>query len=171
MTKSLYFELFTDVMYGNCFRFNSGSSNKLLKSTLSGDVYGLSINFNLQLDDSLILSINNNTKPPYTLFNSGTFLSTGSRNEFKVSRTFIKNLPEPYNRCYKDVTEFSLNKTIINFIQKANRTYTQKECKNLYSSLYYLENSNCGCISSIEEVPIKCYINANTSPVYVRSNF
>ena len=163
INQSQYFESFTDGIYRNCFRFNSGISNMLLKSTISGSQYGLFIDFNLKINDSLILSINNNTKLPYTLFNSETNLSTGSQNEFKVSRTFIKNLPEPYNRCYKDVTEFPLNKTIINFIQKANRTYTQKECKELYLNLYYLENSNCGCISSIEEVPIKCYINANTS--------
>ena len=138
INQSQYFESFTDGIYRNCFRFNSGISNMLLKSTISGSQYGLFIDFNLKINDSLILSINNNTKLPYTLFNSETNLSTGSQNEFKVSRTFIKNLPEPYNRCYKDVTEFPLNKTIINLILKANRTYSQKECKQLYLNLYIL---------------------------------
>ena len=133
----------------------------LLKSTASGNQFGLSITFNLQTNDSLILSINNSTKLPYTLFNSETFLSTGSRNEFKVSRTFTQNLPEPYNRCYKDVTEFPLNKTIINLILKANLAYTQRSCKDLYKNLYFLENNNCGCVSSIEEVPILCNFKAD----------
>ena len=84
MTKSLYFELFTDVMYGNCFRFNSGLLNGILKSILGGNTYGLNIAFNLQINDSLIINIDKNTDLPYTLLNCETFLSTGSRNEFKV---------------------------------------------------------------------------------------
>ena len=38
-------------------------------------------------------------------------------------------------------------------------------------NLYYLENSNCGCISSIEEVPVQCYINASVTVGICTQNF
>ena len=59
--KSLYFESFTDEMYGNCFRFNSGLSNKLLKSTLAGNAYGLFITFNFQTNNLLKNKSSGNT--------------------------------------------------------------------------------------------------------------
>ena len=43
----------------------------------------------------------------------------------------------PYNNCYNDVTDFDLNKTIINYIKSKNQTYTQVNCLKLCFELEY----------------------------------
>ena len=42
-----------------------------------------------------------------------------------------------------------MNKTLINYILKSNRIYTQNDCYHVCSHLFALEECNCGCNSSI----------------------
>ena len=171
LNKNSSFEKFEDLTYGECYRFNSGKDNGILKTIYSGNRFGFFIVLNMIPNDNLIISINNHSMVPFTFFNSETYVSSGSQSEFIVSRLFTQNLPEPYNQCYKNVIEYSRNKTFINMILNAKRTYSQRECLEMCTYSYYLENSNCGCDSLIENVPVTCFLKSNDSIKNCTFNF
>lgn len=128
-----YFEPFNDSMYGYCYRFNSGKSFNgtkidILNSTINGVQYGLVLDFLIEHDlfesdfEQLIISIHNHTKTSSSLFNEELFISAGSRNDFLLKKIVLSKLDSPYNDCVKDVSLFSSNKTIIDYIIASNRT-------------------------------------------------
>ena len=47
----------------------------------------------------------------------------------------------------------------------------QRECIVICSYSYYLENSNCGCDSLIETVPVNCFLQSNYSIKHCTFNF
>jgi len=49
-----------------------------------------------------------------------------------------------------------MNKTLINYITKENRDYSQSDCFYLCSSLFALEESNCGCNSTLDDFSKNC---------------
>ncbi len=55
---------------------------------------------------------------------------------------FEQHLGEPYSDCLKNVSYFSLNKTIIDYILKLNRTYSQKDCFDSH----YTISTRASCI-------------------------
>lgn len=170
LNKSQFFESYYDAGFQKCFRFN-GLNTKDLKSTYAGNRYGLILNLNMNPSSLLIISINNRSAIPYTLFNSEIRLATGSLSEFVISRLLTDNLPEPYNRCYKDVSLYAGNQTFIKMILKDNRTYSQKECLEFCSYAYYLDNSNCGCKSTVQTVLVSCYVSADEKSRLCTRNF
>lgn len=146
-----FFEEFNDVRFGKCFRFNSGrnSFNKsisLQNSTKKGFLYGLILNIHLDVPDDydfgeILVNIHNFSSPPYEIENQGFWTKTGSWNHYGVERVFTEQLGEPYNSCLKNVSLFDQNKTIIDYILKSNRIYTQSDCFYQCSHLYALEES------------------------------
>jgi hypothetical protein len=157
-----YFEKYYDSRYGVCFRFNSGinMSNQrvfILNSTARGYSYGLRLELYVPLNANdfgeLKIFIHNNTMTPINLNNRGYFIKSGSYSFFSIQRIFEKKLEEPYNKCFKNVSLFTQNQTLINYIQGQKRTYSQDECFQLCQNLKYLETSNCNCtLKSLDDV-------------------
>jgi len=104
----------------------------------------------------LLIHIHNHSLPPYDMENGGYWLKSGSWNYYEIEREFYSFLDEPYNDCLKDVSSFAFNKTLINFISKRNRMYSQDYCYYLCSSLYALEESNCSCASNLNNFDKDC---------------
>ena len=77
-------------------------------------------------------------------------------NFFELERAYHQKLDAPYNDCLKDVNSFQMNKTLIDYILKENREYSQNDCFFLCSSLFALEESNCGCNSTLDDFSKNC---------------
>jgi len=166
LNLSQVFEEFNHSFYGKCYRFNSGKNiyNEkidLLNSTLSGFPSRLRIAFFLEVLNEenfreLLINIHNHSSPPYEIDNKGYWIRTGSFNFYQVERVFTEQLSEPYNDCLKDINLFNQNKTIINYIQKSNRTYSQMDCYHICSKFFALEESNCDCNSTLMDFEGNC---------------
>jgi len=75
----------------------------------------------------------------------------------------IYKLDSPFNDCYKNVSNSLSNKTLINFIQNKNRTYTQNECFDLCVNLVFNETNDCDATLTYDlEVTIETIINSQT---------
>jgi len=163
-------EEYNDNVYGQCFRYNSGrniynETYDILNATKSGKPNNLKMNFYVDIPDGydfpeLLIFIHNHSSPPYDMDNGGYWLKTGSWNYFEIEREFYSVLDEPYSDCLKDVSSFKLNKTLIDFILKKKRIYSQDYCYNLCSYLYALEESNCSCASNLLNFDKNCLRNA-----------
>ena len=94
--------------------------------------------------------------PPLNMYSSVNWITTGSQNYFQIERIFHENLGYPYNNCLKNVSEFHLNRTLLNQILLISRIYTRKDCYYLCSHLAILEKSGCGCESDLESVEKNC---------------
>ncbi len=161
-----YFEEFNDPVFGKCFRFNSGRNylgekTNILISTSSGRPNGLRIevylDFPVEYDFvEMIVYIHNHSFPPFNLDYGGYWVSAGSWNYFEIERILDQKLGEPYTDCLNDVNTFKLNKTIIKHILNSNRLYSQNDCFHFCSFLLALEESNCGCNSSLIDFEKNC---------------
>jgi len=94
--------------------------------------------------------------PPLNMYSSVNWITTGSQNYFQIERIFYENLGQPYNSCLKNVSDFPLNKTLIDHIFKISRIYSRRDCYYLCSHLAILEKSGCGCESKLELVEKNC---------------
>jgi len=166
---SRIFEEFNDNVFGKCFRYNSGrniynETYDILNATESGKPNNLKMNFYVDVPDGYDFSeiaffIHNHSSPPYEMDNGGYYLRAGSWNYFEIEREFYSILDEPYNDCLKDVSSFTRNKTLIEFILNRDRIYSQDYCYYLCSSLYALEESNCSCASNLTNFDKDCLRN------------
>jgi len=162
-----YFESFKDSSFnGKCYRFNSGinmtnHSIPIKKSKRSGYIDGFYLQYKSDIN-LLFVSIYNQTQNLSTLYNKGYFISAGSENLFKVKRIYDTKLEYPYNDCLNDVSEFTMNKTIINYMKNKNSQYSQTECNRLCENLKYLEESNCNCsLKNLDDFPYKVCVNSS----------
>jgi hypothetical protein len=164
-------EEFNDDYYGKCFRFNSGKNAYDQKiEILSSDVPGFDNGFNLNVYlrvprmydfTEMIFFIYNHSLPPLNLYNSGYWLKTGSWNYFEIERVFIENLDRPFSVCLMDISLFSSNKTLIDYILRHNdRIYTQKDCLDLCGYMFTMSESDCKCGSSLGTFFTQCYVNS-----------
>jgi len=161
-----YFESFETGTYGTCFRYNSGRnmsghSNEIISSNSGGISDQINIGFQrgfiiaVIIHDPLILpmfeSENTYDNVNFVEENAFTFLS--------IHKTIEKRLENPYNDCYKDLSKFPLNKTIINYIQSKNNTYRRTDCLALCLEVLYLNENPCNCTStSLGNVWTDCWI-------------
>ena len=99
-----------------------------------------------------LVNIHNYSSPPYDIHDGGYWLRPGSWNYFEVERIFTTQLEEPYKNCLKNVRLFKMNKTLIDQMFKSKLAYSQTDCLRLFSNLLVLEESNCGCNSSLENL-------------------
>ena len=163
------FESYNDSAYGKCFRFNNGKNftghlSDMKISTSPGWLYALYINlYSKPLGDfeQLIVYIHNQTLTPLTIFNKGFFITSGSANYFLIKRFFEKKLPHPYNDCYEDLSLFSLNKTLIKFIESKNITYTKKECFRLCENLNYMRDNMTKCECPLQNLDDNLFVECN----------
>jgi len=163
---SQFFEEFFHIRFGKCFRFNSGKniSNETIdfvNSTKTGFLYGFHVNIYLEIPEEydfgeVLLNIHNHSSPPFDIENQGFWIKTGSWNHFGIERVFREQLGEPYNECLKNVSTFKGNMTIINYIISSNRVYSQSDCFYQCSRLHALEESNCGCNSTLSLFDADC---------------
>jgi hypothetical protein len=164
-----FFQSFYDDVYGQCYRFNSGINLNnervnLLNSSKKGLLHGLRMdlyqNIPKEYDFNKIrLFIHNHSNPPIDISEQGTWITSGGWYRFQIERTFYQRLEYPFNKCLKDVNEFVNNKTIINYISNLNRSYSQSSCHEICTYLAILENSNCNCSTTLNEVPKYCIKN------------
>ena len=154
------YEIFQDKYYGKCFRFNSGlnrygNTRDIFNLKTSGQRYGLLLDLNVTFtknyeSNELAILFHNHTIKPIDLRNKGLRISTGSKNFFQIERTFDEKLEKPFNECYKNVNNFELNKTLIDYMSKTNNSYYKLECDRLCRNLKNKEESRCNCIESID---------------------
>jgi hypothetical protein len=162
-----YFEAFQDSSYtGKCYRFNSGinmtsHSVSIKKTKRSGYNDGFYLEYKSDAN-SLTVSIYNQTQKPSTIFNKGYYISAGTRNYFRIKRIYGTKLEDPYNDCLKDVSKFTMNKFIIDYMKRKNWQYSEKECVRLCENLKYLEECNCNCsLDNLDDFPYKVYYYNN----------
>jgi hypothetical protein len=175
-----YVEEYNDIIMGKCFKYNSGKniyneSYQIRNSTIKGFKYGLKLNMNIQIPEEydyaeVFLFIYNQSLQPFDSENSrGFWVLPGSYYYFELDRVFYKNLDAPYSDCLKDINLFKKNKTILDSILKKNRDYTQTNCYYLCSFLFALEQSNCGCNSTLFDFGKDCIRNFNMNETKMTS--
>jgi acid-sensing ion channel 2 len=72
----------------------------------------------------------------------------------------------------KDINQFALNKTIIDYLNKTNRKYSQVECFNLCFNLEYNQTSPCNCfLKSLDQEPYFSCGNNNSCTEQFNNNF
>jgi hypothetical protein len=152
--------------YGTCLRFNSGKnmfnqSIPFLNSTIGGPYDYIEIIFKYSLRLKIFLHDVNlppsvqyyNTFEPYIRINFNLSYYIG------IDKLTDNKLGLPYNNCYNDVTDFNLNKTIIDYIKSINQTYTQVNCLKLCFELDHIEKNPCNCSNTtLGKVWRDCYI-------------
>lgn len=153
-----YFETFNDPVYNRCFRFNSGRNDlgkkvDILSSSESGLLNSLRINMHIEQSEGydfsqVLIKIHNKSSAMFNLNDGSYLLRTGTYNYFQISRVFYEKLEEPYNNCLKDVRNFKMNKTLIDYMLNLNVTYSRKECIRLCRRLFALEKTDCKCNST-----------------------
>jgi len=175
-----HIEQFIDFNNGKCYRFNSGlnwtnQSIEIKKSKKISNEEGLwlMIYSNTSLDfGELKIHIHNYTDNPKNFYRKGSIISSGSNNYFLVKRTSDQKLESPFNECLKDINQFAFNKTIIDYLNKTNRKYSQFECFNLCFNLYYNQENPCDCIlTSLDEEPSAFCGNNNSCTEQFNNNF
>ncbi len=161
-----YFDEYADASRGKCFRYNTGKNlfNKsydIQNSTIKGLKHGFNLILNIQIpaDFDFVdvgLFIHNQSLPPIDIFERVFWLIPGSFNYFELDRVYYKNLDAPYINCLRDVNSFQSNKTLMEIFHKENRAYTQENCFYKCSQLFALEESKCGCNSSLDDFNKLC---------------
>ncbi len=95
--------------------------------------------------ERLYIFIHNQTFKPSTIINKGYWISSNTDLSIVLKKIFDQKLEQPFNDCYKNISEFNLNKTLIEFFQTKNLEYSQKECERLRENLNFIETSQCNC--------------------------
>jgi len=172
---SHYFDEYTDLVKGKCFRYNSGKNifNKsydIQNSTIKGSKNGLRLYLNIKIPAyfdyiEVALFIHNQSLPPIDSFGRVFWLMSGSFTYFELDRVFYKKLDAPYSNCLKDVNLFEMNKTLIDYLQNEKRAYTQDDCYYKCSHLFALEESDCGCNSTLNEFFKNCIKNSYNNQI------
>ena len=169
------FENYSDFSYGSCYRFNSGinmsnQSVPINKQKQSGFDNGFSIDF-ISNSSQILVYIHNQTVKPLSI-QKGFYIVSGFHNYFILKRVYDQKLEKPYNDCFKNVSDFQQNKTLIDHFIDKNALYSQRECKRMFQVLKFIETSNCNCsVHSLDdELYQKCYHeNTNkTKECYIR---
>ena len=160
-----FFEM-AETYMGNCYRFNSGKN-------MSGDTIPILYSTTGGKDDSFRLILNNTTglmmcihdrySPPVinyynTYLGNGVFVSSATETQLVINKRITSKLGLPFNDCYKDVSTFRFNKTIVNYFLLSNVTYQQTNCLVLCFDV--LINTNpCNCTNtSLGSVWNDCWI-------------
>jgi hypothetical protein len=175
-----HIEKHIDLNNGKCYRFNSGfnwtnQSVEIKKSKKISAEEGLWLMFysNTSLDfGELRIFIHNYTENPKNIYRKGSIISSGTNNYFLVKRTLDQKLESPFNSCLKDINQFALNKTIIDYLNKTNRKYSQVECFNLCFNLEYNQTNPCNCfLKSLDQEPYFSCGNNNSCTEKFNNNF
>ena len=172
-----HIEHFYESHYGNCYRFNSGlnwtnQSIEIKKSKRIGcdDGLWLTLYANTIYDfGELKILFHNYTENPINIFRRGSVITSGTNNFFLIKRTLDQKLESPYNECLKDINQFAFNKTIIDYLNKTNRKYSQFECFNICFNTNFNQTNPCDCyLTSLDEEPY--FVCRNNNSCYEKFN-
>ncbi len=148
-----YLTPFQEPFYNNCYSFNQVLNNSVYFSTNSGPNYGLQMDLKVNsVSDynELIIFIHNRSLNTSTINNRGFRIMSGSMYLFEIEKVFNEKLPSPFNSCLNNVSNFDLNKTIVDTITNELKSiYTHRECLRLCRNLMVIERSKCGCMQTI----------------------
>ena len=146
------FEWYYDLSFGNCYRFNSGRSQKgrpieQKKTKKPGPKDGLLIQlFNIPsqnkissvLSEGLVLFIHNQSISPSA--SMGVNVDPSKQTDISIQRTFIQKEPYPYSDCI-DLNNF--NSDYYKFLIGLNRTYRQQDCFDLCLQKKIIDLCDC----------------------------
>lgn len=140
---------------GMCNKFNSGlnmtsKSIPIYKAALGGYADSFSVKINSP-SSSYFMIINKTEVPIFgleidTLFAGNIFeITNGFKIDIVIDKKVEYKLGEPYNDCLKELAEFERNKTVINYFNSINVSYSQTECFNYCFELDYMQQNLCKC--------------------------
>lgn len=162
-----HLEIYNDTSFGQCYRFNSGKSIQnesmaIKKSKKAGYDDGFILEFYSATKHDygqIYVYIHNHTQNPATIFNKGYWIRAGTDTYFILKRVFDQRLEKPFNNCFKNVSHSPFNQTIINYMNKKEWEYNQRECVSICRNLIAMETTNCNCnINSLDEkFKVKCF--------------
>jgi hypothetical protein len=180
------FYLFHDYNYGNCYRFNGGSSLSnqsfsyhkfssydLKKTTKTGWENGLQLelytgNQGVQQQytykTGVRVIIHNVSIVTFTDID-GIDVAVGSQTNVAVSRTFMYRLGTPYSDCIDDLNEEVANEnSILEMMYEQKQTnlisqYQQDYCLQMCYQIYIISQCNCTDMSLY-------FLNVSTSSSY-----
>ena len=145
-----------NLIYGNCYRFNTGrdrNGNKkdLLITSKPGPIDGLVLQLNVAVPYSVYtvgfsqaahVFVHNDTIDP-TRF-EGIDVSPGTQYAIKIGRDFFNQLPLPYNDCYDNLNKIdAFDSDLFRVIIQNNQTYRQRDCYRLCFQKYVIEKCSC----------------------------
>lgn len=155
--------------YDNCIRFNSGFNMKNHSIPIYSSNQG-------GYDDSIVILLNTNITffiihpreiPPRlsldtTFAENFYIIKNGFEIDFKIEKIIEQKQGEPYNKCFKDVTKFNMNTTLVNFYKNSSLNYTQTDCLNLCFELYYINSNPCNCKTrQLDKIWDDCFVRSN----------
>ena len=160
------FENFTSVLYGPCYRFNSGINMRNETVPLKNSIIGGrddSLDFKFKDRVRLIVWIHNKTTPPliqdWNNHDSPIMVEKGMRTLIGIEKTQSSKLEMPYNKCLKDLTDFNGNRKIIDYFVREKIGYRQTRCFNLCFELKYIEENPCNCTNAkLGNIWLDCWI-------------
>jgi hypothetical protein len=148
-----------DLMYGNCYTFNSGFNENgtkvnLKESLIPGSLHGLKLNIYVNVYQSLFetLGFMNGLGAVFHIGNSsyenideGIFLSPGFETFIVVDREFKSMLPKPYSNCEIDSnsSQFIQGLDVYNLILESGNKYSQLVCFVQCYQKYIFNKYNC----------------------------
>ncbi len=149
------FEQFTSILYGPCFRFNSGKNMRnesipIKNSNIGGRDDSLDFKFKDRV--RLIVWVHNQTTPPliqdWNNHDNPVMVERGMRTLIGIEKTQSSKLAQPYNQCFKNVSDFKMNRTIIDYFSSKGIGYRQTGCFNLCFELKYIKDNPCNCTNA-----------------------
>ncbi len=156
------FEYFYDLNYGNCYRFNSGTTINGTKveqkySYQSGISYGLDLelfigspkdnDFAFTKENGFVIFINNDTVDSNSY--EGIKISPGTSTNIIINRYSILKKPKPYSECTDGLDSIdSYNSEFYQRYFSPNRRYRFTECSFVCFQKFIGEE--CGCQSILQ---------------------
>ena len=140
-----------DPYYGNCFSFNSDG---LKSSTLSGPVFGLVLEFYVNVYEPLYFfnSISGGIGAVIRVDNvshivdhamGGIVVAPGFSTHIALHREFKSLLPKPYSSCDLDVDSGSFDSELFKLIKHSAFDYTQNFCLIQCVQRILIQQVNC----------------------------
>jgi len=159
--SSYQFEWFFHLVYGNCFRFNTGREEfgekkiDLEKLSRTGYQNGLRIELftgNTLFMPSFIETMGfhvfiNNQSAAITL-SEGFDIATNTETNIGITKVFTKKLPSPYSNCYGNLVNIDdFDSEPYRALISSQKTYNQNQCFDLCYQLYK-SIGECGCYNA-----------------------
>jgi len=86
------------------------------------------------------------------------WVGNGLETQLIIEREFQSRLEEPYGSCFKNASNFNLNKTLVKLFESRNEVYNHVYCLEYCFDLKYIENNYCNCSNAkIGSVWKECY--------------
>ena len=168
------FEWFYSSDYGNCYKFNSDSSNlKLIgksgiNSALRLEMYIGNSSSNEDYADKrgLRILIHNYTQKKVFIAENGINIEPGKVTDLTIRRTFFQKLSSPYSNCVDDLSLNTYGQDwIIQILKSINETqYSSNFCEKMYYQKMVEANCNCSDASypTINAILDTCFTSETT---------